>query len=49
MGHLYHGGFLGGSVGKNPEMQETLESQVWPLGWEDLLEYGIATHSSVLD
>ena len=28
-----------------PAMQE---SQVWPLGWEDPLERGMATHSSVL-
>ena len=28
-----------------PAVQET---QVWSLGWEDLLEKGMATHSSVL-
>ena len=28
-----------------PEMQET---QVQPLGWEDPLEKGMATHSSIL-
>ena len=28
-----------------PTMQET---QVWSLGWEDLLEKGMATHSSIL-
>ena len=28
-----------------PAMQET---QVWPLGWEDPLEEGMATHSSIL-
>ena len=28
-----------------PAMQE---SQVWPLGWEDPLERGMATHSSIL-
>ena len=28
-----------------PAMQET---QVWSLGWEDPLEKGIATHSSIL-
>ena len=27
-----------------PAMQET---QVWPLGWEDPLEKGKATHSSI--
>ena len=32
-------------VVKNPPaMQET---QVWPLGWEDLLGKGVATHSSI--
>ena len=39
-------GFPGGSVVKNlPAMQET---QVWSLGREDLLEKGMATHSSIL-
>ena len=28
-----------------PAVQET---QVWSLGWEDLLEKGMATHSSVV-
>ena len=28
-----------------PTMRET---QVWPLGWEDLLEKGLATYSSIL-
>ena len=38
-----------GSVVKNlPAMQETWETQVWFLGWEDPLEKGMATHSSVL-
>ena len=38
--------FSGGSVVNNASaMQET---QVWSLGWEDLLEKGMATHSSVL-
>ena len=41
-------GFPGGSVVKNqPAMQETWETQVLFLGWEDL-EDGIATHSSIL-
>ena len=31
-----------------PAMQETWETQVWSLGWEDLLEGGMATHSSIL-
>ena len=29
-------------------MQETLETQVWSLGWEDPLEEGMAIHSSIL-
>ena len=29
-------------------MQETEEMQVQPLGWEDRLEEGTATHSSIL-
>ena len=38
-------GFPGGSVLKNPAMQEM---QVLTLGWEDPLEKGMATHSSIL-
>ena len=41
-----HRGFPSGSMVKNPPaMQET---QVQSLGWEDPLEEGMATHSSVL-
>ena len=29
-------------------MQEMQETWVWYLGWEDLLEEGMATHSSIL-
>ena len=29
-------------------MQETLETLVQPLGWEDPLEKGMATHFSIL-
>ena len=29
-------------------MQETEETQVQSLGWKDLLEEGMATHSSIL-
>ena len=29
-------------------MQKTLETQVQSLGWEDPLEEGMATHSSIL-
>ena len=42
-------GWGSGSVAKNPPaMQELQEMQVQSLGWEDLLEEGMATHSSIL-
>ena len=42
-------GFPVGSAVKNlPAVQEPLETRVQPLGWEDPLEEGMATHSSVL-
>ena len=31
-----------------PAMQEMQETLVQPLGWEDPLEEGMATHSSIL-
>ena len=31
-----------------PAMQETQEMRVWYTGWEDPLEKGMATHSSIL-
>ena len=34
-------------VKKLPTMQETLEIRVRFLGWEDPLEKGVATHSSI--
>ena len=37
--------FPGGSDGK--ELPEMWETPVWSLGWEDLLEKGMTTHSSV--
>ena len=41
-------GFPRGSVVKNPPtMQEPQETQVRSLGWEDALEKGMATHSSI--
>ena len=41
--------FPGGSVAKNtPSVQETQETQAQPLGGDDPLEEGMATHSSVL-
>ena len=40
---------FGAPVVKNlPEMQETQETWVWSLGWEDPLEEEMATHSSIL-
>ena len=39
-------GFPGGSDEK--KSPETKETQVWYLGWEDPLEKGMATHSSIL-
>ena len=42
-------GFASGSAVKNPPgMQEMQETRVQPLGWEDPLEEGVATHSSIL-
>ena len=42
-------GFQGGSVVKNlPAMQEMQEMQFRSLGWEDVLEEGMATHFSIL-
>ena len=42
-------GFPGSTVVKNlPAKQETQETQVWSLSWEDPLEKEMATHSSIL-
>ena len=42
-------GFPGDTVVKNPPtMQETQEMQVLSLGWEDALEWEMATHSGIL-
>ena len=42
-------GFPGGPVVNNPPtMQESQETQIRFLGWEDLLEEGMTTHSSIL-
>ena len=47
--YIVYLGFLGGSVMKTlPAMQETQEMWVQSLGWEDPLEEGMATHSSIL-
>ena len=39
---------LGRRVKNPPAMQESQEPQVGSLGWEDLLEEGMAVHSSIL-
>ena len=42
-------GFPRGSGVKNlPAMQETQETWVWYLGWEDPLEEEMAAHSSII-
>ena len=42
-------GFLGGATGKEPTCQcKRYEMKVQFLGWEDPLEEGMATHSSIL-
>ena len=42
-------GFPGGASGKEPACQcRRHEMQVQSLGWEDPLEEGMATHSSIL-
>lgn len=38
-------GFPDGTGVKNPPAKQ--ETQVWSLGWEDTLEEGMATHSSI--
>ena len=44
-----HIGFPSGSVVNNPPaIQETRETQVRSLGWEDPLDKEMATHSSIL-
>ena len=43
---IYAMGFLSGSVVKNLAVMQ--EMRVQPLGWEDLLEEEMATHSSIL-
>ena len=47
--NVRHRGFPGGSAVKNlPAMQETWETQVRSVDWEDPMVKGMATHSSVL-
>ena len=38
----------GSAVRNPPAMQQTWETLVWSLGWEDPLEEGLGTHSSIL-
>ena len=41
-------GFPGGTSGKNPLCQfRRYEMWIWSLGWEEPLEEGMATHSSI--
>ena len=48
--HMGYLGFTGGASGKEPAHQcRRYETWVWSFGWEDPLEKGMATHSSVLD
>ena len=35
-------------AGDTPQLQETQETWIQPLSWEDPLEEGMATHSSIL-
>ena len=44
---LPHRCVLGGASGKEPACQCRWK-RIWSLGWEDLLEEGVATHSSIL-
>ena len=47
--HMGYLGFIGGASGKEPAHQcRRYETRVWSFGWEDPLEKGMATHSSVL-
>ena len=49
MMYYAYGGFPSGSVVKNlPKMHEPQKMQVWSLGWEEPLEEGMTTHSSIL-
>ena len=45
---IYKGGVGKQAVKNLPAMQEPQEMWVRPLGWEDPLEEGMATHSSIL-
>ena len=41
-------GLPGGSDGRKKNLSAVQETQLQSLGWEDLLEKGMATHSSIL-
>ena len=43
---MQHKGFPGDSGGKESDCKEG--DGVWSMGWEEPLEKGIATHSSIL-
>ena len=45
---MYWASLVAQCVKNLPAMQETQETQVCSLGWEDTLEKGMATHSSIL-
>ena len=44
----YMGLLVGSEVMNLPAMQETQETQVVPLHWQDPMEEEMATHSSIL-
>ena len=46
--HLHRASQVVAVVENLPAIQETQEMQIWSLGWEDPLEEGMATHSSIL-
>ena len=46
--HVYMASLMAHWVKNLPAVQETRETRVQPLGWEDPLEEEIATHSSIL-
>ena len=45
---IWEQGFSGGTVFIYLPMKERHGTEVWSLGWEDPLEEGMATHSSIL-
>ena len=45
---IQHASLITQQVKNPPAIQETQETQVWSLGWDDILEEEMATHSSAL-